>query len=99
MLDRSEIRSVVVTQGRIIIFKNRSYICCFENVREIDVSREILAKKEMGLLSPLLNSFKKLFGMLAGPNDFPTFSEMIIDATSSSFVALNVKVFSTGSEK
>ena len=53
----------------------------------------------MGLLSPLLNSFKKLFGMLAGPNDFPTFSEMIIDATSSSFVALNVKVFSTGSEK
>ena len=95
-MERSEIRSVVVTQGRIIIFKNRSYICCFENVREIDVSREILANKEMGLL---LNSFKKLFGMLAGPNDFPTFSEMIIDATSSSFVALNVKVFSTGSEK
>ena len=37
--------------------------------------------------------------MLAGPNDFLTFSEMIIDAPSSSFVALNVKVFSTGSEK
>ena len=37
--------------------------------------------------------------MLAGPNDFLTFSEMITDAPSSSFVALNVKVFSTGSEK
>ena len=53
----------------------------------------------MGLLSSSLNSFKKLVGMLAGPNAFLAFSELIIDVTSSSFVALNVKVSSTGSER
>ena len=46
----------------------------------------------MGLLSSSLNSFKKLVGMLAGPKAFLAFSELIIDVTSSSFVALNVKV-------
>ena len=55
------------------------------------MSREILANNEMGLLSSFLNSFKKLFGMLGGPNAFFAFSELIIDVTSSSFV-LNVKV-------
>ena len=58
----------------------------------IDLSRQILANSEMGLLSSFLNSFKKLVGMLAGPNAFLAFSELIIDVTSSSFVALNVKV-------
>ena len=53
----------------------------------------------MGLLSSSLNSFQKLVGMLAGPNAFLAFSELIIDVTSSSFVALNVKVSSTGSER
>ena len=53
----------------------------------------------MGLFSSGLNSFKKLFGMLAGPNAFLAFSELIIDVTSRSFVTLNVKVFSTGSER
>ena len=37
----------------------------------------------MRLLSSFLNNFKKLFGMLAGPNAFPAFSELIIDVTSS----------------
>ena len=36
----------------------------------------------MGLLSSFLNSFKKLVGMLAGPNAFLAFSELIIDVTS-----------------
>ena len=58
----------------------------------INLSREILANNEMGLLSSFLSSFKKLFGMLAGPNAMFVFSELIIDITSSSFVALNVKV-------
>ena len=51
----------------------------------------------MGLLSSLLNSFKKLFGMLAGPNAFLVFSELIIGVTSSLFFALNVNVSSTAS--
>ena len=51
----------------------------------------------MGLLSLLLNSSKKLFGILAGPNAFLVFNELIIGVTSSSFFALNVKVFSTAS--
>ena len=58
-----------------------------------------LANNEMGLLSSFLNTFKQIFGMLAGPNAFLAFSELIIDVTSSSFVALNVKVSSTGSER
>ena len=65
----------------------------------IDVWRELLASNEMGLLTSSLNSFKKLVGMFAGPNAFLAFSELIIDVTSSSFVALNVKVSSTGSER
>ena len=65
----------------------------------IDISREILANNEMGLLSSFLNSFEKLFGMLAGTNAFLAFSELIIDVTFSSFVALNAKVSSTGSER
>ena len=65
----------------------------------INISIEILANNEMGLLSSFLNSFKKLVGMLAGPNAFLAFSELIIDVTSSSFVALNVKVYSTSSER
>ena len=65
----------------------------------INISREILANNEMHLLSLFLNCFKKLVGMLVGPNDFLAFSELIIDVTSSSFVALNVKVSSTGSER
>ena len=65
----------------------------------IDVSRDILANNEMGLLSSFLNSFKKLVGMLAGPNAFLAFSELIIDITCSSFVALNVKVSSIGSKR
>ena len=43
----------------------------------IDVSRE-MANNEMALLSSFLNSFKKLFGMLPGPNAFLVFSELII---------------------
>ena len=39
----------------------------------------------MGLLSSSLNSFKKLVGMLAEPNAFLVFSELIIDVTSSSY--------------
>ena len=50
---------------------------------------------EIGLLSSSLNSFKKLVGMLAGPNAFLAFSELIIDVTSSSFVALNPAVMET----
>ena len=65
----------------------------------IYVSRDILANNEMGLLSSFLNSFKKLVGMLAGPNAFLAFSELIIDITCSSFVALNVKVSSIGSKR
>ena len=65
----------------------------------IDVSREILAINEIGLFSSFLNSFKKLVGMLARPNAFLAFSESIIDVTSSSFLALNVKVSSAGSER
>ena len=53
----------------------------------------------MGLLSSFLNSFEKLFGMLAGTNAFLAFSELIIDVTFSSFAALNAKVSSTGSER
>ena len=53
----------------------------------------------MGLLSSILNGFKKLFGMLAGPNAFLAFSELIIEVTSSSSVSLNVKVSSTGSKR
>ena len=99
MLERSEIR-VTVTQRRIIIFKNRSYICSFENFRKHRrMKRDTLAKNEMGLLSSFLNSFEKLVGMLAGPNAFLAFSELIIDVTSSSFIVLNVKVSLTGSER
>ena len=65
----------------------------------IDVLKEILPNNEMGLLSSFLNSFKKLLGVLAGPNAFLTFSELIIDVTSSLPAALNVKVSSTGSER
>ena len=61
----------------------------------IDVLKEILANNEMGLLSSFLNSFKKLFGMLAGANASLAFSELIIDVTSSLSVTLNVKVSST----
>ena len=65
----------------------------------IDVLKEILPNNEMGLLSSFLNSFKKLLGVLAGPNAFLAFSELIIDVTSSLPAALNVKVSSTGSER
>ena len=65
----------------------------------IEVSREILANNEMSLLSSFLNGFKKLVGMVAGPNAFLAFSELIIDVTSNSFVALNVKLSLTGSER
>ena len=64
-----------------------------------DVSREILANNEMCLLNSFLNSFKKIVGMLAGPNAFLAFGELIIDVTSGSCVALNVKVSSTDSER
>ena len=50
----------------------------------INISIEILANNEMGLLSSFLNSFKKIVGMLTGPNSFLPFSELIIDVTSSS---------------
>ena len=55
-------------------------------LENIDVSREILANNEMGLLSSFLNSFKKLFGMLAGTNAFLAFSELIIDDHVSIFI-------------
>ena len=54
----------------------------------IDISREILASNEMGLSSSLSNSFKKLVRMLAGPNAFFAFSELIIDVNSSAFLVL-----------
>ena len=56
------------------------------------MSREILANNEMGLFSSFLNSFKKLVGIIVGPNVFFACYELIIDVTSSSFVALNVRV-------
>ena len=59
----------------------------------------ILANNEMGLLRSFLNSFKKLLRMLAGPTAFLASSELIIEATSSWSVGLNVKVSSTGSER
>ena len=65
----------------------------------INILREILANDEIGLLSSFLNGFKKLFGMLAGPNAFLAFSELIIKVTSSLSVGLNVKVSSTGSKR
>ena len=65
----------------------------------IDILKEILANNEMGLLSSFLNSFKKLLGMLAGPNAFLAFSELIINVTSSLSVALNVKVSSMDSDR
>ena len=65
----------------------------------IDVLKEILANNEMDLLCSFLNSFKKLFGMLAGPSAFFAFRELIINVTSSLSVALNIKVSSTGSER
>ena len=65
----------------------------------ISILKEILGNSEMGLLSSFLNSYKKLFGMLAGPNAFLAFSELIIDITSSLSVALNVKASSTSSER
>ena len=40
-----------------------------------NILKEILANNEMGLLSSFLNSFKKLFGMLVGPNGFLVFRE------------------------
>ena len=90
---------VVVTQGRVIIFKKGSYICCFENVGNINILKEILANNEMGFLGLFLNSFKKLFGMFAGPNTLPAFNELIVDVTSSLSIALNGKVSSTRSER
>ena len=65
----------------------------------INILKEILANNEIGLLSSFLNGFKKLFGMLAGPNAFLSFSELIIKVTSSLSVGLNVKVSSTGSKR
>ena len=65
----------------------------------IDILKKILANNEMGLLSSFLNSFKKLFGMLAGPNAFLALSELIIDVTFSLSIVLNGKVSSTGSER
>ena len=59
----------------------------------------ILTNNETGLLSSFLNSFKKLLALLPGPDGFLTFSELIIDVTSSLFFALNVKVFSTDFER
>ena len=53
----------------------------------------------MGFLGLFLNSFKKLFGMFAGPNTLPAFNELIVDVTSSLSIALNGKVSSTGSER
>ena len=48
----------------------------------------------MGLVSSFLNSFKKLFGMLAGPNAFLAYSELIIQVTSSLSVVENVTLSS-----
>ena len=45
----------------------------------IYILQEMLANSEMSLLSSFSNSFKKLSGMLAGPNAFLVFSELIID--------------------
>ena len=53
----------------------------------------------MGLLSSVLNIFTKLYGMLAGPNAFLKFSELIIEVTCSLSVGLNVKVTSASSER
>ena len=53
----------------------------------------------MRLLISFFNSFKRLFGMLAGPNAFLEFSELTINLTPSLCIALNAKVFSTGSER
>ena len=63
-------------------------------IGNINVVKEILASNETSLLSSFLNSFKKLFQMLVGPNAFLAFSELIIGITSSVSVALNVKVSS-----
>ena len=34
----------------------------------MDKLKEVLANKEIGLLTSFLNNFKTLFGMVAGPN-------------------------------
>ena len=63
----------------------------------IDILKETLANNEMGLVSSF--SFKKLFGMLAGPNAFLVYSELIIQLTSSLSVVENVTLSSTASER
>ena len=65
----------------------------------IYVLKEILANNEMGLLGSFLSSFDKLCVLPAVPNASLTFSELIIEVTSSLSVGLNVKVSSTGSER
>ena len=65
----------------------------------INVLKEILGNNEMGLRNSFSNSFKKLLGMLAGPNVFLSFSELFIEVISSLSVGLNVKVSSTGSKR
>ena len=67
--------SVVVTQGRVIVLKMGATFDVLRMLGNIDVLKEILANNEMGLLSSFLNSFKKLFGMLVGPNGFLVFRE------------------------
>ena len=92
---------VIITQCSIIIFKLKlgATFAVLRMLGNIDVSRKILANNEMGLLSSFLNNFKKLVGVLAEPTAFFAFSELIFDVTSSSFIALNVKVSSTCSER
>ena len=64
----------------------------FRMLGNIDMLKEILANNEMGLLSSFLNSFKKLLGILAGPNAFLAYSELIIDVTSSLSVLLKIVI-------
>ena len=40
----------------------------FITLGNMDKLKEVLANKEIGLLTSFLNNFKTLFGMVAGPN-------------------------------
>ena len=83
MLDRSEIGWYLFYRAGSSFLKLRVTFAVLRMLGNIGVLKEILANNEMGLRSSFLNSFKKLLGMVAGPNAFLAFSELIIYSTSS----------------
>ena len=99
MLDKSAMGRYLLNRAKASFLKMGVTFAVLRMLGNIDVLNKILPNNEIGLRSSFLNSFKKLFGMLTGPNAFFAFSELIIDITSSISVALNVKISSTGSER